>query len=130
LNQLQKDLTNLKIKNNKEEDSDNSWDIKIDDVSNNDYIIDEIPEIINIPIENDLKYARYFILNACSNENDDSDTTNNTINLEHDIAYICKEEKITGKIIDNALKSEKTLLKIFDNFNPALQPNHKYCLYK
>jgi hypothetical protein len=73
-----------------------------------------MPEIVDIPIHN--KYN-----NNISEENDD-ETNNVFINLELHTPFDCKFI-LKEKLINNALETEKTMMKFFDNFNPNLQPN-------
>ena len=55
---------------------------------------------------------------------DDADTSNTSCNFESETPF--REERINEKIIDNAIKTEKTMRKYFqDNFNPKLQPNER-----
>jgi hypothetical protein len=74
----------------------------------------DMPEIIDIPIDN--KYYNY-----CSEENDD-EASELCINFQFETPFDCKFI-LKEKIINNALESEKTMMKFFDQFNPKLQPN-------
>jgi hypothetical protein len=73
-----------------------------------------MPEIVDIPIHNKNN-------NNISEENED-ETNNVFINLELNTPFDCKFI-LKEKLINNALETEKTMMKIFDNFNPNLQPN-------
>lgn len=55
------------------------------------------------------------------NESDDENENNSTFDCE-DIIDITKSVKITGKIIKNAIESEKTFSRYF-NLNSTLVPN-------
>lgn len=52
------------------------------------------------------------------------ETQSSFINYENDIPNITKNVQITGKIISNAIESEKTLNRIFE-MNPKLTPNER-----
>lgn len=60
------------------------------------------------------------ILDDC----EEDETRASSINYENDIPNITKSEEITGKIIANAIESEKTLIRIFE-INPKLIPNER-----
>lgn len=80
----------------------------------------DMPEIIDIPIKEGIKS----ILNRSYYVDDDADTSNTSCNFESETPF--REERINEKIIDNAIKTEKTMRKYFqDNFNPKLQPNER-----
>jgi len=124
LNQLQKDLQNLKIRGNNNLNSiDNLPSDKLEStyLYNYDY---DMPEIIEIPSNFEKnKYCKIFVEDEIDNDTNDSSDANS--NFANEIPYITQRYKIKDKIIDNAIKSEKTLNKIFKNFNPSLQPNHE-----
>ena len=63
------------------------------------------------------------VFNSSYYVDDDADTNNTSINLDSEISSVYLEDKIKGKIIDNAIKTEKTMMKYFDSYNPNLQPN-------
>lgn len=77
----------------------------------------DIPEITDIPCKksNNWDFLDY-----------DIDTNSSSFaNLENDIPFISHEEKISGKLIDNAIKTEKTFMKFFESMNPNLQPSNR-----
>jgi hypothetical protein len=114
-------MKNLRLKNLSNEN------INIEDLINqanqdNPILVNDIdmPEIIDLPIKEEIKS----ILNCSYYVDDDADTSNSSCNLEPETPF--REERINEKIIDNAIKTEKTMRKYFqDNFNPKLQPNER-----
>ncbi len=80
----------------------------------------DMPEINYIPISDKEK----ILLNSSYYLDDDADTSNTSYTYESEVPLI--EDKINEKIIDNAIKTEKTMRKYFKgNFNPNLQPSDK-----
>ncbi len=124
LNQLQKDLQNLKIRgNNNLYCIENLPSDKLEslNVYNYDY---DMPEIIEMSsnIEKN-KYCNDFVEDEIETDTNDSSDTNS--NFENEIPFLNQRYRIKYKMIDNAIKSEKTFHKIFKNYNPSLQPNNK-----
>jgi len=131
LSQLQKDLKNLKLKSNILPLQ--NYEIEKPDLRIKNFICDcEMPEINDIPIENqnyvrteqNFYYEKSKIFNSYQEEdtNDSSDTNSN---FDHEISILTSRTKLKEKLIDNAIKTEKTLNKIFNDLNPQLQPNCK-----
>lgn len=93
-----------------------------------------MPEITDIPIRKEKKYFTKINLDLNFKEDeDDNEITNDTnesnadasfnSNCESEIPFLSQSYKIKKKLIDNAIKSERTMNKIFNNMNPNLQPN-------
>jgi len=81
------------------------------------YVDDEdMPEIVDIPIKKWKQDKQIYYIY------DDLDTNNTSFNCENESSLSCKE-KLQEKLIDNAIETEKTMMKFFDNFNPILIPN-------
>jgi hypothetical protein len=107
LNQLQMDLKNLQLTNQANSKADDD-DVEIADI-----------EIIDVPIKKSSPDTSIYYVSDENETNDESLT-----NIVNDIPFISHEKIITGKLIDNAIKTEKTFMKYFDeNLNPYLQPN-------
>jgi hypothetical protein len=102
IDQIQKDLKTLNLKSNTNTDTGkkNYMDENID-----------MPIISDIPFKSKYEIDLY----------DELDTNNTS--YECDLPFVNYENKITEKIIDNAIKTEKTIMRYFDSLN--LQPNNR-----
>ena len=132
LSQLQKDLKNLKLKSNNLSSTQNLEIEKLDLRIKNFNCDCEMPEIIDIPIDNqnEFQLAQNFYYDKSKifdsfPEEDTNDSSDTNSNYDNEISIVTSRSKLKEKLIDNAIKTEKTLNKIFNDLNPQLQPNCK-----